>query len=88
MDHVEKKSNKKILVGIVTSDKMDKTVVVAVEGRVLHPLYKKYITRTKKYKAHDAENQASLGDRVQIQECRPVSKDKRFRLICVLEKAR
>ncbi|NIZ40245.1 30S ribosomal protein S17 [Entomospira nematocerorum] len=88
MDSVVKKSNKKTLVGIVTSDKMDKTVVVAVEGRVLHPLYKKYITRVKKYKAHDAENQASLGDRVQIQECRPVSKDKRFRLISVLEKAR
>lgn len=88
MDQVIKKSNKKNFIGIVTSDKMDKTVVVAVEGRVLHPLYKKYITRIKKYKAHDAENQASLGDRVQIQECRPVSKDKRFRLISVLEKAR
>ncbi|NIZ19710.1 30S ribosomal protein S17 [Entomospira culicis] len=88
MDPIVKKNNKKMLVGIVTSDKMDKTVVVAVEGRVLHPLYKKYITRTKKYKAHDAENQASIGDRVQIQECRPVSKDKRFRLTAVLEKAR
>jgi small subunit ribosomal protein S17 len=85
---VVKKSNKKTLVGVVTSDKMDKTVVVAVEGRVLHPLYKKYITRVKKYKAHDAENQACLGDRIQIQECRPISKDKRFRLVSVLEKAR
>jgi small subunit ribosomal protein S17 len=88
MEQDVKKSNKKVFVGVVTSDKMDKTIVVSVEGRVLHPLYKKYVVRVKKYKAHDAENQAQAGDRVQIQECRPVSKDKRFRLTMVLEKAR
>ncbi|MGL4524984.1 MAG: 30S ribosomal protein S17 [Spirochaetia bacterium] len=79
--------NKKTLVGMVTSDKMEKTVVVSVSGRVLHPLYRKYVVRSKKYKVHDERNEAGIGDRVQIQECRPVSKDKYFRLINIVEKA-
>jgi small subunit ribosomal protein S17 len=80
--------NKKTLTGLVTSDKMDKTIVVTVEGRVLHPLYKKYVVRSKKYKAHDEKNEASIGDKVTIQECRPLSKDKYFRLLTIVEKAR
>lgn len=79
--------NKKTLVGLVTSDKMDKTIIVAVSGRVLHPLYAKYVVRSKKYKVHDENSQAGVGDRVQIQECRPISKDKYFRLVNILEKA-
>lgn len=79
--------NKKTFIGLVTSDKMDKTVVVSVSGRVLHPLYDKYVVRSKKYKVHDEKNQAGVGDRVQIQECRPISKDKYFRLLNIVEKA-
>jgi small subunit ribosomal protein S17 len=80
--------NRKTLVGLVTSDKMQKTVVVSVEGRVLHPLYKKYVIRSKKYKVHDENGDAHVGDKVQIQECRPLSKDKYFRLLSVIERAR
>jgi small subunit ribosomal protein S17 len=79
---------KKEFVGIVKSDKMDKTIVVAVETKTLHPLYKKYITRTKKLKAHDETNDAKIGDRVRVMECRPISKEKCWKLTAILERAR
>jgi small subunit ribosomal protein S17 len=81
-------SGKKEFVGIVKSDKMDKTIVVAVETKTLHPLYKKYVTRTKKVKAHDETNDAKTGDKVRVVECRPISKEKCWRLAAVLERAR
>jgi small subunit ribosomal protein S17 len=67
---------------------MDKTIVVAVETKTLHPLYKKYVTRTKKVKAHDESNDAKIGDRVRVVECRPISKEKCWKLAAVLERAR
>jgi small subunit ribosomal protein S17 len=82
------KSGKKEFVGIVKSDKMDKTIVVAVETMALHPLYKKYITRSKKVKAHDEKNEAKTGDRVRVIECRPISKEKCWKLTAILERAR
>jgi len=69
-------SNKKVFVGQVVSDKMDKTIVVAINSRRLHPLYKKYVTHTKKVKAHDERNEAAIGDTVRVIECRHISKDK------------
>jgi len=83
-----KKSNKRIFTGVVVSEKMDKTVTVSVSTRQLHPLYKKYITRSKKYKAHDEKNDAREGDAVRIIESRPISKKKRWRLIEVVERSR
>jgi small subunit ribosomal protein S17 len=82
------KSGKKEFVGIVKSDKMDKTIVVAVENKALHPLYKKYVTRTKRLKAHDEANEAKTGDRVRVVECRPVSKEKCWKLTDIIERAR
>jgi small subunit ribosomal protein S17 len=82
------RGGKKEFVGIVKSDKMDKTIVVAVVTKTLHPLYKKYITRTKKVKAHDETNDAKIGDRVRVVECRPISKEKCWKLTAVLERAR
>ena len=79
---------RKTRVGMVVSDKMDKTIVVAVVTKVKHPLYKKYITRTKKFKAHDELNQCVVGDKVEIAETRPLSKEKRWRLVKVVEKAK
>ena len=79
---------KRIMWGTVVSDKRDKTVTVKVERRVMHPVYKKFITRSKKYSAHDETNRCKIGDRVRIQETRPLSKLKRWRLIEVLERAR
>jgi small subunit ribosomal protein S17 len=79
---------RKSRVGTVVSDKMDKTVVVQVERRVKHSLYGRYINRTSKFKAHDEHNSAGIGDRVRIMETRPLSKDKRWRLVEILEKAR
>jgi small subunit ribosomal protein S17 len=79
---------RKTRVGIVISDKMQKTVVVAIERRVRHPVYGKMMTRTKKLKAHDEENTAKVGDTVRIMETRPLSKDKRFRLVEIVERAR
>lgn len=73
--------SKRILQGIVVSDKADKTVTVRVDRRVKHPLYKKYIRRSKKYAAHDAENRCKVGDTVRIRECRPISKNKCFEVI-------
>lgn len=74
-------------VGLVVSDKMDKTITVAVEGVVQHPLYKKNIKRTKKFKAHDAENACQVGDVVRIRETRPLSRSKRWRLVEVVKRA-
>ncbi len=74
--------------GVVVSDKMDKTVVVAVQDNVKHPLYKKIIKRTVKFKAHDEMNVCGVGDKVEIMETRPLSKDKRWRVTEVLEKAK
>lgn len=84
----EKKSNKRIFQGIVLSDKMDKTIVVQVSTKKLHHLYKKYVTRSKKLKAHDENNDARTGDTVRVIEARPVSKDKCWRLIEVVERAK
>ena len=74
--------------GTVLSDKMDKTIVVAVRDSVQHPLYKKIVKRTVKFKAHDEKNEAGVGDRVVIMETRPISKDKRWRLMKIIEKAK
>jgi len=81
-------SRRKSRVGKVISDKMDKTIVVAVEDRKPHPLYKKIIKRTYKLKAHDENNECGIGDRVRVMETRPLSKDKRWRLAEILEKAK
>ncbi len=81
-------AQKKVMTGIVKSDKMDKTIVVEVSERTLHPLYKKYVISTKKFKAHDEKNDAHIGDTVRIMECRHLSKDKCWRLIEVVERAR
>jgi small subunit ribosomal protein S17 len=83
-----KKSNKKTLTGSVVSSKMDKTIVVAITRRQLHPLYRKYITRTKKIKAHDEQNACAVGDTVRVIESRPLSKEKRWRLLSIVEKAK
>ena len=74
--------------GLVVSDKMDKTIVVTIEDNVRHPLYKKIIKRTVKLKAHDEKNECRVGDRVSIMETRPLSKDKRWRLVEIIEKAK
>ena len=79
---------RKTRTGKVVSDKMDKTIVVAVVNNVKHPLYKKIIKRTYKLKAHDEKNECKIGDRVRVMETRPLSKDKRWRLVSVLEKAK
>jgi len=82
------KSGKREFVGVVVSDKMDKTIVVEVRTKKLHKLYKKYVSTSKKYKAHDEENTANMGDTVRIIECRPISKEKTWRLVEVLERVR
>ncbi|NMA84607.1 MAG: 30S ribosomal protein S17 [Epulopiscium sp.] len=79
---------RKTRIGKVVSDKMDKTIVVAVEGTIKHPLYGKIVKRTYKLKAHDENNECRIGDRVKVMETRPLSKDKRWRLVSVLEKAK
>ncbi|NGZ78067.1 30S ribosomal protein S17 [Saccharibacillus alkalitolerans] len=83
----EQRNSRKVLVGKVVSDKMDKTIVVAVETYKKHDLYHKRIKSTKKFKAHDENNEAKIGDTVRIVETRPLSKDKRWRLAAVTEKA-
>ncbi len=85
---VQVRGARKVREGLVVSDKMDKTVVVAVEDRVKHPLYGKVLRRTSKLKAHDEQNTAGIGDRVVIMETRPTSKSKRWRLVEILEKAK
>ena len=79
---------RKSRVGVVVSDKMDKTVVVAIEDNVRHPLYKKIIKRTVTLKAHDENNECSIGDTVKVMETRPLSKDKRWRLVNIVEKVK
>jgi small subunit ribosomal protein S17 len=83
-----KRGARKTRLGIVVSDKMEKTVVVAIERRFPHPLYGKMVTRTKRLKAHNEDNSAKTGDRVRIMETRPLSKDKRWRVVEIVERAR
>jgi small subunit ribosomal protein S17 len=85
---IERRPTRKTRVGRVVSDKMEKTVVVVIERRVPHPVYGKMVTRTKKVKAHDEENSAKAGDVVRIAETRPLSKDKRWRLVEIVERAK
>ncbi|AVX21798.1 MAG: 30S ribosomal protein S17 [Bacillota bacterium] len=80
------RNSRKVRIGTVVSDKMDKTVVVAVESMFRHPLYGKTVKQTKKFKAHDEENACRIGDRVKIMETRPLSKDKRWRVVEILER--
>ncbi len=82
------RNRRKVKTGIVVSDKMDKTITVAMEDFVRHSLYGKAVKRTKKVKAHDEENQCNIGDKVRIMETRPLSKDKRWRLVKVVEKVK
>ncbi|GEA14388.1 MAG: small subunit ribosomal protein [Moorella sp. (in: firmicutes)] len=82
------RNHRKTRIGSVVSDKMDKTVVVAVENRVRHPLLGKIIRKTKKFKAHDEKNECRIGDKVKIMETRPLSKEKRWRVVEILEKAK
>ena len=79
---------RKTRVGKVVSDKMDKTVVVSIQDNVKHPLYKKIIKRSVKFKAHDEKNECGIGDRVMIMETRPISKDKKWRIVQIIEKAK
>ncbi len=79
---------RKTRVGVVVSDKMDKTIVVAIADRVRHPLYKKIVKQTYKLKAHDENNECRVGDRVKVMETRPLSKEKRWRLVEIVEKAK
>lgn len=89
MDEIVKKdAGKKTMIGVVVSDKMDKTAVVLVTSKKKHPIYGKYITFTKKYKAHDEKNDVHVGDTVEIIETRPLSKDKCFRVLRVVERAK
>lgn len=81
------RNDRKVRDGVVVSNKMDKTIVVAIETMALHPIYKKRMKKTTKFKAHDESNVAQAGDKVRIMETRPLSKDKRFRLIEIMEKA-
>jgi len=82
------KSNRKQLVGKVVSNKMDKTIVVEIENLVMHSLYRKSVKRTKRVKGHDEKNECSIGDTVRIEESRPLSKEKRYRLVEIIEKVK
>ena len=84
---MEERNLRKEMIGTVVSDKMDKTIVVAIETRVKHPIYKKTVKRTYKLKAHDEENNCKSGDKVKVMETRPLSKDKRWRVVEIVEKA-
>ena len=85
---MNERNMRKTQVGKVVSDKMDKTIVVAVEDSVKHPLYNKIVKQTVKLKAHDENNECAVGDRVRVMETRPLSKDKRWRLVEIVEKAK
>ena len=85
---MEERNLRKVRTGKVVSDQMDKTIVVAVEDHVKHPLYKKIVKRTYKLKAHDENNECNVGDTVRVMETRPLSKDKRWRLVEIVEKAK
>ena len=82
------RSNRKVYRGTVVSDKMDKTITVVVETKKTHPLYGKRVNYSKKFKAHDENNECNIGDRVKVMETRPLSKDKRWRLVEIIEKAK
>ncbi|MCI1721677.1 MAG: 30S ribosomal protein S17 [Lachnospiraceae bacterium] len=84
----EARNLRKTRVGKVVSDKMDKTIVVAIEDHVQHPIYKKIVKKTYKLKAHDEKNECGIGDTVKVMETRPISKDKRWRLVSIVEKAK
>ena len=84
----EQRGLRKTRVGVVVSDKMDKTIVVEIRTRVKHPLYGKIMNRTEKFKAHDENNECGIGDTVRIMETRPLSRDKRWRLVEIIEKAK
>ena len=84
----EQRGYRKTRVGVVVSDKMEKTIVVAIKTKVRHPLYGKMVNRTRKFKVHDEENRCGIGDTVRIMETRPISKDKRWRLVDIIEKAK
>ncbi|MBE8951404.1 MAG: 30S ribosomal protein S17 [Quinella sp. 3Q1] len=88
MSEQVKRNERKVRVGKVVSDKMQKTIVVAIEELVQHKLYKKAVKRTVKFKAHDENNEAKIGDKVSIMETRPLSKEKRWRLVQIVEKAK
>ena len=85
---MEVRGYRKTRVGVVVSDKMDKTIVVAIKTKVRHPLYGKMVNRTRQFKAHDENNECGIGDTVKIMETRPISKDKRWRLVEIIEKAK
>ena len=85
---MEERNLRKVRTGKVTSDKMDKTIVVAIEERVNHPLYNKVVKRTYKLKAHDENNECKVGDTVRVMETRPLSKDKRWRLVEIVDRAK
>ena len=85
---MENRGYRKTRTGVVVSDKMDKTVVVAIKTKVRHPLYGKMVNRTRKFKAHDENNECGIGDTVKIMETRPLSKDKHWRLVEIIEKAK
>ena len=84
----EQRNMRKTVVGMVASDKMNKTIVVSVADRVKHPKYNKIVKRTIKFKAHDENNECKIGDKVRIMETRPLSKDKRWRMVEIIEKAK
>ena len=84
---MEERNLRKVMIGTVTSNKMDKTIVVSVETSVKHPIYGKIVKRTYKLKAHDEDNSCKVGDKVEVMETRPLSKDKRFRITRIVEKA-
>ena len=84
---MEERNLRKVMIGTVTSNKMDKTIVVSVQTSVKHPIYGKVVKRTYKLKAHDEENKCQIGDKVKVMETRPLSKDKRWRLVEIVEKA-
>ncbi len=88
MEETKKKAGNREFVGIVTSDKMDKTIVVQVNTKKLHRLYKKYVSRSKKYHAHDEQNEAHIGDTVRIVEARPISKTKCWKLAEIVDRAK
>ena len=85
---MSERNMRKVKIGKVVSDKMDKTIVVAVEDSIRHPLYKKIVKRTQRFKVHDENNECGIGDRVKIMETRPLSKDKNWRLVSIIEKAK
>jgi small subunit ribosomal protein S17 len=88
MENTVDRNQRKTLTGVVVSDKMQKTIVVAVERKVPHPLYKKFVNKTSKFKVHDENNECHIGDKVEIAETRHLSKDKYFRLVRIIEKAK